>query len=118
MRTKLLAVLLLALCSTALAETPQDKTSRIMKTTEVTMTETKITMEKAIKRLSDDVGVKIEIMVDDLASKGITKNQSISIDSKDAPAESVLLDILEKTDPEGRLAFVFEDDGSIVVQTL
>lgn len=118
MRTKLLAVLLLALCSTALAETPEAKTLRIMKTTEVTMTETKITMENAINKLAAETDVNIKIMVDDLKSKGITKNQNVNIDSKDAPAENVLLEILEKADPKGRLKFLVEDDGTIIVKTL
>lgn len=116
MRLILLITLLLA-CFPAFAETPRAKTFRIMSTTKVTMTEPKITMEKAIEQLSDVTGVTIRIMVDALAAKGITTNQSLRIDMKDTAAENILLEIMDETDPQGRLQFLIEDDGAIAVGT-
>ncbi|HEV3003788.1 MAG TPA: protein kinase, partial [Pirellulales bacterium] len=66
------------------------------------------TLETALKLLSDDVGVEIEMMGKDFQEEGITKNQSFGFDQTDKPAFEILLAILKQADPAGRLVYVIK----------
>jgi hypothetical protein len=72
----------------------------------ITLSFTKDTLEKSIQMVSDEIGVPMEILGGDLQLEGITKNQSFGLDEVDRPAEAVLLTILAKANPDGKLIFV------------
>jgi len=81
---------------------------------------TKDTLEKSIQMLSDEIGIPMEILGDDLQLEGITKNQSFGLDERDKPAEAVLRTILAKSDSAGRLVYIIRKrDGveSIEIST-
>jgi hypothetical protein len=56
--------------------------------------------------------VPIEILGKDLELEGITKNQSFGLDESDQPAEAILRTILARSNPDGKLIYVFrKNDG-------
>ncbi len=67
------------------------------------------TLEKALILLSDDIGVKIEILGRDLQDGGITRNMSIvGLDERDKPAHEILQNIMLKATPDGKLIYVIK----------
>ena len=60
----------------------------------------KETLQKALEILSEDLGIPIELRGRDLQLEGITKNQSFSIEIREQPAETILLDILQRANPD------------------
>jgi hypothetical protein len=78
----------------------------------ITLSFPKDTLEKSIQMLSDEIGVPMEILGGDLQLEGITKNQSFGLDEVERPAEAVLLAILAKANPDGKLIYVIRNrDG-------
>lgn len=78
------------------------------------------TLEKSIQLLSEEIGLPIEILGNDLKLEGITKNQSFGLDEKDKPAEEILRAILMRANPDGKLVYVVRGAGegdSLVVTT-
>jgi hypothetical protein len=71
------------------------------------------TLANHVHALGERVGVHAAINVPALQAEGITKNQSFVLNAHDQPAREVLLTILSKADPEGRLRAVLAatDDG-------
>jgi hypothetical protein len=61
---------------------------------------TRDTLEAALERLSEDMGVPVVIRGADLQAEGITKNQSFGIDLIDKPAEEILVEILRLANPD------------------
>ena len=66
----------------------------------------KDTLEKSIQMIADEIGVELEILGSDLQLEGITKNQSFGVDEKQKPAAEILLAILAKANPDGKLVYV------------
>jgi hypothetical protein len=58
------------------------------------------TLEAALEILSQDLGININIIGGDLAAEGITKNQSLSMEINDRPAEEILVEILRMANPD------------------
>lgn len=58
------------------------------------------TLEAALAQLAADVGVEIVILGADLQLDGITKNQSLTIDVENRPAEEILVEILRRANPD------------------
>jgi hypothetical protein len=58
------------------------------------------TLEGALELLSKDIGVDIVILGPDLQADGITRNQSLSVDLKNRPAEEILVEILRLANPD------------------
>ena len=56
-------------------------------------------LESALQILSDDIGLKIEILGSDLQLEGITKNQSFGIELRDVSAEKILTEIMLRANP-------------------
>ena len=80
------------------------------------------TLERALEMLSEEIGVPIEILGNDLQLEGITKNQSFGLDLRERPAVEILRAILLRASPDGKLVYIpREADGeqpmSIVVST-
>jgi len=73
----------------------------------------KETLEKSIQMVAEEIGVPIEIRGPDLQLEGITKNQSFALEERDRPAEAILLTILAKADPAGRLVYVIRREGDV-----
>ena len=76
------------------------------------------TLEASLKLLSDEMGIPVVILGNDLKLDGITKNQSFGIDLKEKPAAEILQRILflanpDKTakklsDPQQKLIYVLK----------
>jgi serine/threonine protein kinase len=78
------------------------------------------TLEKSIQLLSEEIGLPIEILGNDLKLEGITKNQSFGLDEQNKPAEEILRVILMRANPDGKLVYVFRgagDGDSLVITT-
>lgn len=76
------------------------------------------TLERSLEMVSEEIGVPIIILGTDLQIEGITKNQSFGMDEKEQPARDILLKILAKADPAGRLVYVIkprQEDGQEVL---
>lgn len=58
------------------------------------------TLERSLNLLSADIGVKIEIIGNDLQLAGITKNQSFGIEQRNKPAEEILQQIVFLANPD------------------
>jgi hypothetical protein len=61
---------------------------------------TKDSLERALEMLADDTGLSITIEGKDLQLDGITKNQSLAMDLRDAPAGDILVEILRRANPD------------------
>jgi hypothetical protein len=83
----------------------------------VTISDARVTLEQALVELGGLAGINIEILVDDLRLEGLTKNQGMSLDFRDKPAREVLVAILAKADPKGRLVYVLREPGTVAVTT-
>jgi hypothetical protein len=78
------------------------------------------TLEKSIQLLSEEIGLPIQILGNDLKLEGITKNQSFGLDEQDKPAEEILRVILIRANADGKLVYVFRgagDGDSLVITT-
>ncbi|MFM7522269.1 MAG: protein kinase domain-containing protein [Planctomycetota bacterium] len=64
------------------------------------------TLERSIQLLAEETGVPIEIRGSDLQLEGITKNQSFALDECEKAAEGILLVILARSNPDGKLVYV------------
>ncbi len=76
------------------------------------------TLERSLEMVSEEIGVPIIILGTDLQVEGITKNQSFGMDEAEQPAREILLKILAKADPAGRLVYVIkprQEDGQEVL---
>lgn len=76
------------------------------------------TLERSLEMVSEETGVPIIILGTDLQLEGITKNQSFGMDEAEQPAREILLKILAKADPAGRLVYVIkprQEDGQEVL---
>ena len=71
------------------------------------------TLEVALKLLSGEIGLPIEIRGNDLQLEGLTKNQSFGLDERDQPAEKVLRAILKRANPDGKLVYVIQKDADL-----
>ncbi|MFM1905078.1 MAG: hypothetical protein RLZZ440_2978, partial [Planctomycetota bacterium] len=69
------------------------------------------TLEMAVQLLAEQAGIPMEIVGPDLQLEGITKNQSFGLDERDKPARDVLLAILAKANPDGKLVYVVTKAG-------
>ena len=78
------------------------------------------TLEKSIQMLSEEIGLPIEILGNDLQLEGITKNQSFGLDEQNKTADEILQVILMRANPDGKLVYVFRGPGagdSVVITT-
>ncbi|MEI6239579.1 MAG: hypothetical protein WCR51_04260 [Planctomycetia bacterium] len=79
----------------------------------ISLTFARDTLEKSIQMLAEEIGVPVEILGKDLELEGITKNQSFGLDAQDQPAETILRTILARSNPDGKLIYVFrKKDGA------
>lgn len=70
------------------------------------------TLETALQQFTEVSGLQVRIKGSDLAQVGITKNHMFALDARDAPAKSVLLEILSHADAAERLvAIAASGDG-------
>jgi hypothetical protein len=86
----------------------------------ITLVFAKDTLEKSIQMISDEIGTPMDIIGPDLQLEGITKNQSFGLEARDKSAREVLLDILAKANPDGKLVYIVrQEDGveTILVTT-
>lgn len=67
---------------------------------------TRDTLEHAVGFVAEEIDVPIEIEVGALQREGISKNQSFGLEERDEPACAILLTILRRADPQGRLVYV------------
>jgi len=79
----------------------------------ITITFPRNTLEVALKLLSGDIGVPLVIRSGDLQLEGITKNQSFGMDERDQPAEAILLTILKRANPDGKLVYIIENQPDV-----
>jgi hypothetical protein len=70
------------------------------------------TLEKSIQLLSEEIGLPIEILGNDLKLEGITKNQSFGLEEQNKTADEILRVILMKANPDGKLIYVFQGPGA------
>lgn len=72
----------------------------------ITLVFAKDTLEKSIQMIADEIGTPMDIIGPDLQLEGITKNQSFPLDARDKSAREVLLEILAKANPDGKLVYI------------
>jgi serine/threonine protein kinase len=72
------------------------------------------TLEVSLQLLSDDIGVDIIILGNDLKLDGITKNQSFGIDLKDQPAKKILEQILFLANPDKTVKEINDPNQKLV----
>ena len=80
----------------------------------VTVSFERDSLENALKQLSTDMGVKIEILGNDLKLDGITKNQPLGLDMKNKPAEEVLGQIMLQANPDRTVKKLSDDVKKLV----
>ncbi|MCE9552764.1 MAG: protein kinase [Planctomycetes bacterium] len=80
----------------------------------VTVSFERDSLENALKQLSTDMGVKIEILGNDLKLDGITKNQPLGLDMKNKPAEEVLGQIMLQANPDRTVKKLSDDVQKLV----
>jgi hypothetical protein len=86
----------------------------------ITLVFARDTLEKSIQMIADEIGTPMDIVGPDLQLEGITKNQSFGLEARDKPAREVLLEILAKANPDGKLVYIVrQEDGveTILVTT-
>jgi hypothetical protein len=86
----------------------------------ITLTFPRNTLEVAIKLVGSGIGVPIEILTDDLKMEGVTQNQSFGLDERNQPAEEILLRILRRANPDGKLVYIIKNvpgEGERIVVT-
>jgi len=86
----------------------------------ITLVFAKDTLEKSIQMISEETGVPMDIIGPDLQLEGITKNQSFGLDARDKPAREILLEIMAKANPDGKLVYIVgreEGQETILVTT-
>jgi|688.fasta_scaffold33029_2 serine/threonine-protein kinase len=86
----------------------------------ITLVFARDTLEKSIQMIADEIGTPMDISGPDLQLEGITKNQSFGLESRDKPAREVLVEILAKANPDGKLVYIVrQEDGveTILVTT-
>ncbi|MBM4022958.1 MAG: hypothetical protein FJ284_12105, partial [Planctomycetes bacterium] len=79
----------------------------------ITLVFAKDTLEKSIQMIADEIGAPMDILGPDLQLEGITKNQSFGLDARDKPAREVLLEILAKANPDGKLVYIVRQEGGV-----
>jgi len=99
-----------AIAAVATPAAGQSAADRLAK--RISLTFARDTLEKSIQMLAEEVGVPIEILGKDLELEGITKNQSFGLDESDQPAEAILRTILAKSNPDGKLIYVFRKNDA------
>jgi hypothetical protein len=77
----------------------------------ITLVFAKDTLEKSIQMIADEINVPMDIIGPDLQLEGITKNQSFGLDARDKPAREILLEILAKANPDGKLVYIVTTEG-------
>ncbi len=86
----------------------------------ITLVFARDTLEKSIQMIADEIGTPMDIIGPDLQLEGITKNQSFGLEARDKAAREVLLEILAKANPDGKLVYIVrQEDGveTILVTT-
>ncbi len=78
-------------------------------------------LESLAVQIGQEANLRIEVEGQALEQAGITRNQPISIDSKDRPAGEILREVMLKANPDGKLVYVFqknaEGEESLVITT-
>jgi hypothetical protein len=77
----------------------------------ITLVFAKDTLEKSIQMIADEIDVPMDIIGPDLQLEGITKNQSFGLEARDKPAREILLEILAKANPDGKLVYIVTKEG-------
>jgi len=80
----------------------------------VTLSFERDSLENALKQLSAELGVKIEIVGNDLKLDGITKNQPLGLEMKNRLAEEVLGEILLQANPDRTVKKLSDDVQKLV----
>jgi hypothetical protein len=77
-------------------------------------------LDRTLELWSAEVGVKVVMLGNDMMAEGITKNQPITdFKEENQPAEAILLKILMKASPQGKLVYVVKPEspgGANVIQ--
>lgn len=79
----------------------------------ITLVFAKDTLEKSIQMIADEIGTPMDIIGPDLQLEGITKNQSFGLDARDKPAREVLMEILAKANPDGKLVYIVRPEDGV-----
>jgi hypothetical protein len=66
------------------------------------------TLENAVRAISAEIGVPIEVLGADLEPEGITRNNQFGVEARDRPASDVITAVLLKANPEGKLVYVIK----------
>ncbi len=78
-------------------------------------------LESLAVQIGQEANLRIEVLGQALEQAGITRNQPISIDSRDKPAGEILREVMLKANPDGKLVYVFqksaEGEESLVITT-
>jgi hypothetical protein len=79
----------------------------------ITLVFARDTLEKSIQMIADEVGTPMDIIGPDLQLEGITKNQSFALEARDKSAREVLLEILGKANPDGKLVYIVRPEDGV-----
>jgi len=67
------------------------------------------TLEPTLKQIGQEIGVDVIIMGADLQNDGITRNKAIDrFEERDLPAREIMLKIMLKANPDGKLVYVIK----------
>ncbi|HEY2838221.1 MAG TPA: protein kinase [Pirellulales bacterium] len=67
------------------------------------------TLEPTLKQIGQEIGVEVVILGADLQSDGITRNKAIDkFSERDVSAREILLKIMSKANPDGKLIYVIK----------
>jgi serine/threonine protein kinase len=79
----------------------------------ITLVFARDTLERSIQMIADEIGTPLDIIGPDLQLEGITKNQSFALDARDRSAREVLLEILAKANPDGKLVYIVRGEDGV-----
>jgi len=96
--------------------TPQTLTAPLERN--ITLKFSRQTLEVALERFGEEVGLPVKILGKDLQIEGITKNQSLGLDENNQPARAVLGKILALASPDGKLVYTLQVDPETNKQTI
>ena len=68
----------------------------------------RVTLEKSLQQLGEDIGARVVILGTDLQTEGITQNQSFGLEERDQPAREILRKIMIRANPDGKLVYVIK----------
>jgi hypothetical protein len=92
-------------------EKPPETAAEILAKKTMSLSFPRDTLEQTMKLLSEEIGIEIRILGEDLQLEGITKNQSFGLDERNKTAGEILRTVMLKARPDGKLIYVIKKDG-------